>query len=167
MKSLVLLARSLFHAHFSFRRHFLLFSVGFRTVALVTVNDTDDSVVADILAHNKEGSGSHGMYFRVNGAAIWSRGANFIPMDELEGRLTDSAHRIAVESAAAAHMNMLRVWGGGMILPDAFYDACDENGILLYHDMMFVEEQGHGALRSQIVEDEMRHIIRSLASHPR
>jgi beta-galactosidase/beta-glucuronidase len=147
--------------------HIFFLLAGFRVAALVTVNDTDDSVVADILRNNKEGSGSHGMYVRVNGAAIWSRGANFVPMDQLERRLTDRAHRIAVESAAAAHMNMLRVWGGGMILPDAFYDACDEKGILLYHDMMFVEEQGHGALRSQTVQDEIRHIVRSLASHAR
>ena len=32
-------------------------------------------------------------------------------------------------------MNTLRVWGGGMFLPDAWYDTCDELGVLVYHDM--------------------------------
>ena len=37
-------------------------------------------------------------------------------------------------------MNILRVWGGGVFLPDAFYDACDLNGILVYHDMQFAQQ---------------------------
>jgi len=106
------------------------------------------------------------MYFRVNGALIFARGANFIPMDQLEGRQLDEAHRIVVKSAAEAKMNMLRVWGGGMVLPDAFYGACDELGILLYHDMMFVDEAGHVPIQTKSVELEIRHFVRSLASHP-
>jgi hypothetical protein len=139
--------------------------IGFRTCALVTVNDTDDSLINAIVRNNSEGSGMHGMFLRVNGAPIWSRGANVVPMDQLEGRLMDEAHRIMVHSAAEANMNMLRIWGGGMILPNAFYDACDEKGILIYHDMMFVEEQYHGPTRLQIIEDEIRFIVRELSSH--
>jgi beta-mannosidase len=138
--------------------------IGFRTSALVTINETNDTALAE--ANVTEGSGQHGMYFRINGAVLFARGANFIPMDQLEGRMTDQAHRIAVQSAAAANMNMLRIWGGGMVLPDAFYDACDEHGILLYHDMMFVEEAGHGPMRTETVKNEIRHLVRSLASHP-
>jgi len=140
--------------------------VGFRTVALVTVNDTDDAVVNDAIENKREGSGSHGMYFRINGAVVWSRGANVVPMDQLEGRLTDEAHRLAVQSAAAANMNMLRVWGGGAVLPKSFYDACDEFGILVYHDLMFVGEQNHGAVRSESVRNEIIHIIHKLSAHP-
>lgn len=106
------------------------------------------------------------MYLRVNGALVLSRGANFIPMDQLEGRLSPVAHRIAVQSAADANMNMMRIWGGGMVLPKSFYEACDERGVLLYHDMMFVDEAGHRPVRKQVVEAEIRHMIRSLASHP-
>ena len=40
-----------------------------------------------------------------------------IPMDELEGRLDDAAHRRLVMSSAEANMNTLRVWGGGMPEP--------------------------------------------------
>lgn len=140
---------------------------GFRIAALVTNNETQDLEDNGApSADQAEGSGTHGMYFRVNGALIWSRGANFIPMDQLDGRLTEEAHKIAVQSAAAANMNTLRVWGGGMILPEAFYDACDEMGLMLYHDMMFVEEGGHPPARVYEQDAEIRFVVRQLAHHP-
>lgn len=139
--------------------------IGFRTCALVTVNDTDDSLVNVIIRNKSEGSGLHGMFLRINGAPIWSRGANVVPMDQLEGRLTDEAHRVMVASSAKANMNMLRVWGGGMVLPDSFYEACDELGILLYHDMMFAQ-QNHGPKKTQVIEDEIRFMVRELSFHP-
>ena len=54
-----------------------------------------------------------------------------IPMEELEGRLDGGAHRILVRSVADAHMNTLRVWGGGIYYPREFYEACDDYGIML------------------------------------
>ena len=53
--------------------------------------------------------------------AIFAKGANMIPMDELEGRMSAAAHRQLVRSAADAGMNTLRVWGGGIFLPRAWY----------------------------------------------
>ena len=37
-----------------------------------------------------------------------------------------------------------------MFLPDAFYDACDEFGIMLYHDMQYaqVKESTHFLIKS-------------------
>jgi hypothetical protein len=71
-----------------------------------------------------------------------------------------------VKAAADANINTLRVWGGGMPMPSEFYDACDELGILVYHDLMFVEEQLHGAFKGLIVDTEIRHLVRSLSVHP-
>ncbi|KAG7364672.1 glycoside hydrolase family 2 sugar binding protein [Nitzschia inconspicua] len=138
--------------------------VGFRVSALVTTNDT--AVNETSYATLQEGSGQHGMYFRINGAVVVARGANFIPTDQLEGRQSDHAHRIIVQSAARANMNMIRIWGGGMVPPDAFYDTCDEEGVLLYHDLMFVDEAGHRPVKTLTVKNEIRHLVRSLASHP-
>ena len=53
-----------------------------------------------------------------------------------------------------------------MVLPASFYEACDDLGILLYHDMMFVDEAGHRPVRTKVVEAEIRHLVRSLAPHP-
>ena len=136
--------------------------VGFRYVALVTGNDTDPAFVA--AASGSQGSAAHGMYFRVNGAVVWARGANMIPMEELEGRLDARAHARLVRSAAEGGFNMLRVWGGGMFLPDAFYDACDADGLLVYHDMQYAQS-GHAPRPTRTQEEELRHNVRRLASH--
>lgn len=61
------------------------------------------------------------MLWRVNGAVIWCKGANMIPMEEYEGRMTAEAHRQLVASAVAGGLNTLRVWGGGMFLPNVWY----------------------------------------------
>ena len=140
--------------------------IGFRTTALVTINENSTVGFKRVLHETTEGSGQHGMYFRINGAIVMARGANFIPMDQLEGRLTSEAHKVAVQSASKANMNMLRVWGGGMVPLDSFYDTCDEEGILVYHDMMFVDEKGHRPLITDTISKEIRHLVRSLASHP-
>lgn len=77
------------------------------------------------------------MTFRVNGRDIFCKGANWIPADAMPSRETEERFRDLLESATAAHMNMIRVWGGGQFERDRFYELCDEKGIMLWHDMMF------------------------------
>jgi hypothetical protein len=74
-------------------------AIGFRHVALVTMNDTDPAVVLAANAkHNATThTGAFTMLFRVNGAAIYARGGSKIPMDLMEGRMTANAHRRLVQ----------------------------------------------------------------------
>ena len=134
--------------------------IGFRAFALVTDDDSDPAKLAGL-----DGSGNLTMRFKVNGADIWSRGANMIPMEELEGRTDAAALARLVMSAREGGMNTLRVWGGGIFLPDAFYDAADSAGLLLYHDMMYAQ-QGHAPAVSAMQDAEIRHQVRRLSSHP-
>lgn len=139
--------------------------LGFRVAALVTGNDTDPGYRAK--AKDEEGSDDHGLYFRVNGAAIAVRGSNVIPMDNMEGRYSAAAHRQMVLSALDGNMNLLRVWGGGVFLPDAFYDVADKVGMLVYHDMMYTTtSKTHEPKASAAETREIVHNVRRLSSHP-
>ena len=51
--------------------------------------------------------------------------------------MTPDAVRRLVDDAAAANMNMLRVWGGGLYYRDEFYDACDAAGLMVWQEAMF------------------------------
>ncbi len=75
--------------------------------------------------------------FVVNGHKVFAMGANYVPQDNLIPRITPRRYRDMVAASAAANMNMLRVWGGGYYPDDAFYDACDEYGIMVWQDLMF------------------------------
>ena len=76
-------------------------------------------------------------YFKVNDVPIFMKGANYVPQDNFLTRVTDSSYRALIRSVKDAHMNMLRVWGGGIYENNIFYDLCDENGILVWQDFMF------------------------------
>lgn len=76
-------------------------------------------------------------YFKLNGKPVFMKGANYIPPDSFLPRVTDSIYNSIVKNAVDANMNMIRVWGGGVYADDAFYDACDKNGILVWQDFMF------------------------------
>ncbi len=71
-------------------------------------------------------------YFRVNGVAVFAKGSNLIPLDVFAPRATAERARWLLGRAAAANMNMVRVWGGGRYLPDWFYDAADELGLMIW-----------------------------------
>ncbi len=75
--------------------------------------------------------------FLVNGRPIFALGANVVPPDQFLPRAGDSAWIALVEAMRDSHMNMARVWGGGVYAPDVFFDACDEAGILVWQDLMF------------------------------
>lgn len=56
--------------------------------------------------------------------------------DVIASKATPERYRNLVESAVAAHMNMIRVWGGGLYPPHHFYDLCDELGVLVWQEAM-------------------------------
>lgn len=75
--------------------------------------------------------------FVVNGKKIFARGASYIPEDAVYPDTTVEKQRRLIDAAAAANFNMLRVWGGGYYPSDAFYDMCDEKGIMIWQDLMY------------------------------
>jgi beta-mannosidase len=75
--------------------------------------------------------------FVVNGIPFFSKGANWIPADAIQSRMTEKQYRMLIQASADANMNMLRVWGGGIYEEDVFYDLCDELGICIWQDFMF------------------------------
>lgn len=124
--------------------------IGFRTV---TVDVTPDEIGTPFTV-------------AVNGKPLFVKGANWIPDDHFLTRITRERLARRVDQALGAHINLLRVWGGGIYESDDFYDVCDERGVLVWQDFPFACAAYPEAepLRSE-VEAEARENIPRLASH--
>lgn len=73
----------------------------------------------------------------VNGVKVFAMGADYIPEDNILARVTPERTRRLLEGCKAANFNAIRVWGGGYYPDDAFYDICDELGLLVWQDLMY------------------------------
>lgn len=73
----------------------------------------------------------------VNGVKVFAMGADYIPEDNILVRVTPERTRRLLEDCKAANFNAIRVWGGGYYPDDAFYDICDELGLLVWQDLMY------------------------------
>ncbi|MFE5396471.1 glycoside hydrolase family 2 protein [Streptomyces sp. NPDC056568] len=111
----------------------------------------------------------HGTGFTlvVNGVRVFARGVNWIPDDVFPSRITPERYRTRLRQTAEAGVDLVRIWGGGIYEDDAFYDACDELGLMVWQDFLFAcsaypEEQ---PLRGE-VEAEARDNVVRLMPHP-
>ena len=76
-------------------------------------------------------------YFKINGVSTFAKGVNYIPQDIFIPRVNKLRYNHLLNSAAAANMNMIRVWGGGIYENDIFYELCDSLGLMVWQDFMF------------------------------
>lgn len=70
----------------------------------------------------------------VGGRPVDVRGWNWVPADALYGTVGEARLRHLLGLARDAGVNLLRVWGGGLIESETFYDLCDEFGILVWQE---------------------------------
>ncbi len=75
--------------------------------------------------------------FEINGQRKFIRGANWVPCDSMPGRVDEERYDKLLKMARDANINMLRIWGGGLREKKAFYDICDEKGILVWQEFPF------------------------------
>ncbi|MEK0317002.1 glycoside hydrolase family 2 protein [Cohnella sp. 56] len=74
--------------------------------------------------------------FVVNGKRIYIRGVNMTPLDHLYGNVTPEQYEYYVLMMKRAGVNMVRIWGGGIIEKERFYDLCDRHGILVWQEFI-------------------------------
>lgn len=103
--------------------------VGFRTVELVQKS------IAELTGEPTNLGNT--FFFTINDDSIFIKGANLVPIHILPERITKAEIDQLLNFAQKSHMNMIRVWGGGMFESDYFYQKADEMGILIWQDFMF------------------------------
>lgn len=106
-------------------------------------------------------------FFRMNNRPIFCCGTNWIPCHSLPALATPELYEQNLKYVVENNNNMIRIWGGGIYEHDAFYEYCDEKGLMVWHDMMFAcgiypeEEWFHKS-----VTDELEAQVSRLRNHP-
>jgi len=128
------------------------FRSGIRTIRLLQEDDAE----------------GRSFVFVVNGTKVFAKGANWIPADSLLPRLTRDDYYAYIRLAQEAHMNMLRIWGGGIYEDPAFFDACDEMGIMVWQDFAYACAQYPDEFDwfQELARDEAEEVVKALRNHP-
>ena len=122
--------------------------VGFRTISL-DLSSGDFSLI-------------------LNGERIFCRGACWTPPDVVSLVTDRAAAEAAIDQLAAAGMNMVRVGGTMVYESDAFLDACDAKGVLLWQDFMFANmdyPEGDAKFDASVTS-ECRQLLERLSARP-
>ncbi|MBB2943471.1 beta-mannosidase [Actinoplanes lutulentus] len=125
--------------------------VGFRTVALDRSPDE---------------AGTR-FVFHINDQPVLIKGVNWIPDDIFPSSMTRERYALRLRQAADAGVNLIRVWGGGIYEDRAFYEVCDELGLMVWQDFLFAcacypEEE---PIRSEVIAEARDNVTR-LSPHP-
>jgi beta-mannosidase len=107
----------------------------------------------------------------VNGRIIYIKGWNWVPMDLLYGVPRHEKMNRLLRLAKEAHVNVLRVWGGGLIEKDEFYDLCDQYGILIWQEFIqsssgIENEPSKEESYIRMLVEEAKEIIPRKRNHP-
>ena len=99
----------------------------------------------------------------LNGRRIFAKGSNWVNPEVFTGTISRETYEKEVDYAKEAHMNILRCWGGAVIDKDAFFDRCDENGIMVWQEFPLACNNYKGTPRYlRVLEQEAASIIKRL-----
>ncbi len=102
----------------------------------------------------------------VNGTPILCKGSNWVPLDALHSRDAErlqAAHDLLYDSGC----NIVRCWGGNVYEDHAFFDLCDERGMLVWQDFaMACAVYSPAPDFADQIEREATAVVKKLRNHP-
>lgn len=101
---------------------------------------------------------------KINGVEAHLRGMNWMPIDLLH--LTTEKYRHFLRLARDAGVQIVRVWGGGLIETDEFYELCDELGLMVWQDFPLNTDYRCDGLPLDVWEQQVVWSIQRLRNHP-
>jgi beta-mannosidase len=138
------------------------------SVVIETETEAHQFILERIGFRQLERRDEPGFALHFNGEPIYCRGACWTASDIFSLTASEQSLRHDLQLARDAGMNMVRIGGTMIYESDAFYQLCDELGILVWQDFMFanmdypVEDT---SFAGNIVSEAQQQICR-LAQHP-
>jgi beta-mannosidase len=109
-----------------------------------------------------------GFRFVVNGLPIFCRGVCWTPPDLVGLSAAPEVYARQIGQLVAAGANMIRVGGTMVYEVDAFFEACDAAGVMVWHDFMLAnfDYPSRDAHFMQSLEAEASHFLSRTRHHP-
>ncbi len=106
------------------------------------------------------------LQFAINGLPFFINGVNWVPPDAAVGDIGPAQYDRPLEILRNGHVNLVRVWGGGLCEKNHFYDRCDELGLLVFQEFPIACGMGNSESYYRQLQSEAREIVCKLRRHP-
>jgi len=137
-------------------------TVGFRRVRLVMNEGLWQENIPFPKTRNKPP-----ITMEINGRRIFSKGTNWVNPEIFPGSITRERYNELLDLALEANFNMLRVWGGGIVNKESFYELCNEKGLLVWTEFPLACNDYEGTpAYLDVLEQESQSIIKRIRKHP-
>ncbi|PID68355.1 MAG: hypothetical protein CR989_05300 [Flavobacteriales bacterium] len=105
--------------------------------------------------------------FKINGKKIFAKGSNWVNPEIFPGKITNETYRELINKAVEANFNIFRIWGGGIVNKEIFFELCDEKGILVWQEFpLACNNYPNDPHYLKILEQEAIAIVNRLKKHP-
>ncbi|HEV7302058.1 MAG TPA: glycoside hydrolase family 2 TIM barrel-domain containing protein [Tepidisphaeraceae bacterium] len=136
--------------------------IGFRRVRLVM-----NAGAWDEPSGFPKGRSTAPIQLEINGRPVFGKGSNMVGPDIFHGAVTDDTYREQLTLVKQSNMNLLRMWGGAAVQKRAFFDLCDEMGIMVWQEFpLACNNYPDDAAYLRVLDQESRSILRALYGHP-
>ena len=104
---------------------------------------------------------------QINGRRIFAKGSNWVHPEVFYGKLDHDRYLEQLRLAKKANFNILRVWGGGIVNKESFFNICDSLGILVWQDFpLSCNPYPDDPHYLKILKQEATSIIKRVSKHP-
>ena len=103
----------------------------------------------------------------INGREIFSKGTNWVNPEIFPGIITHERYNELLNRTLEINFNLLRIWGGGIVNKEAFFDLCDEKGIMVWQEFPLACNNYEGTPEYlSVLKQESTSIIKRIRKHP-
>ncbi len=138
---------------------------GDEAVATYTLKSGIRTVELDRTSLSAEGDRRGEFRFLINHRPVFVMGTNWVPLDAFHSRDAERLPK-ALELLGDSGCNAVRCWGGNVYEDHAFFDYCDEHGILVWQDFaMGCSAYPCDATMQNNLRDEVEQVVKKLRNH--
>jgi beta-mannosidase len=103
----------------------------------------------------------------INGRKIFGKGTNWVHPEIFYGTITRERYNELLDLAVDINFNILRIWGGGIVNKESFFELCDEKGLLVWQEFPLAcnnyRDEPHYL---SVLKQEAVSIIKRVRKHP-